>query len=425
MLSQGADVASADAAASRGLASLGASDAASAAALFPARWLYAQLPRHYHASNGQRLSGACPPASVAVVSARATPGGLALGFCSAGGDSLEGGVIPWADLSSALRRPLRPPSTLARAWAAAAVLWPRARPPPPPSLPLERVALEPAAARALLARAGVLVVSGLPLAPGEGVLALSRALRAVVSETNYGRVFDVKAVAGGANNGAFTAAPLAPHTDNPYRDPVPGFQALACVVPAAEGGATTFADGAALYGLMAAEQPALAAALAQTRALFAWADAGNAHAAARFVFELFYDGVDGGSDGGPRPPRLAAVHLNDRALRGPACAPAESTEWFDALGALLARLDAGECSVAVRLAAGEGVVWDNRRMLHGRQPYADAPGAPARWLQGLYLTRDSVLGPWAAERVGEGGDEGEGEGVAGGACAGARVGGGA
>ena len=38
-----------------------------------------------------------------------------------------------------------------------------------------------------------------------------------VRETNYGTLFDVR-VEPDPNNLAFTAVPLSPHTDNPYRD---------------------------------------------------------------------------------------------------------------------------------------------------------------------------------------------------------------
>jgi gamma-butyrobetaine dioxygenase len=41
-----------------------------------------------------------------------------------------------------------------------------------------------------------------------------------VRETNYGRVFDVRVEASPANL-ASTGLALSPHTDNPYRDPVP------------------------------------------------------------------------------------------------------------------------------------------------------------------------------------------------------------
>ena len=49
-----------------------------------------------------------------------------------------------------------------------------------------------------------------------------------VRETNYGRVFDVRVEAAPANL-ASTGLALRPHTDNPYRDPVPTVQLLHCL----------------------------------------------------------------------------------------------------------------------------------------------------------------------------------------------------
>jgi gamma-butyrobetaine dioxygenase len=46
-----------------------------------------------------------------------------------------------------------------------------------------------------------------------------------VRETNYGRLFDVRVVPDPSNL-AFTSREILPHTDNPYRDPVPTLQLL-------------------------------------------------------------------------------------------------------------------------------------------------------------------------------------------------------
>ncbi len=64
----------------------------------------------------------------------------------------------------------------------------------------------------------------------------------VVRETNYGRLFEVRAEEN-ASNLAYTPVPLSVHTDNPYRDPCPTLQLLHCLVQADQGGITTVADG--------------------------------------------------------------------------------------------------------------------------------------------------------------------------------------
>ena len=56
-----------------------------------------------------------------------------------------------------------------------------------------------------------------------------------VRETNYGRWFEVRAEVN-PNNLAYTNLGLQAHTDNPYRDPVPTLQILACLENSVEGG---------------------------------------------------------------------------------------------------------------------------------------------------------------------------------------------
>lgn len=56
------------------------------------------------------------------------------------------------------------------------------------------------------------------------------------------------------NNLAFTGARITPHTDNPYRDPVPTLQLLHCLTSAAVGGDSGLVDGfeaVALAGTLA------------------------------------------------------------------------------------------------------------------------------------------------------------------------------
>ena len=77
---------------------------------------------------------------------------------------------------------------------------------------------------------GSIVVDGWHCLP-EGVPVTEDAIFAAmaivgrVAETNYGLVFDVRSVAQ-PENLAYSDLGLGLHTDNPYREPVPGFQAL-------------------------------------------------------------------------------------------------------------------------------------------------------------------------------------------------------
>jgi gamma-butyrobetaine dioxygenase len=76
-----------------------------------------------------------------------------------------------------------------------------------------------------------------------------------VRETNYGKLFDVRVVGDPANL-AFTSRAIAPHTDNPYRDPVPTLQLLHCLRDASRGGDTGLVDGFAAAAALRRADPA-------------------------------------------------------------------------------------------------------------------------------------------------------------------------
>ena len=68
-----------------------------------------------------------------------------------------------------------------------------------------------------------------------GTLCKVAELFGYVRETNYGRWFEVRAEVNPSNL-AYTNLGLQAHTDNPYRDPVPTLQILACLENTVEGG---------------------------------------------------------------------------------------------------------------------------------------------------------------------------------------------
>ena len=107
-----------------------------------------------------------------------------------------------------------------------------------------------------LKRYGVALITGASSEPGT-ILEIASAL-GFTRETNYGVTFDVLAAKDQTkiSNLAVSAGGLSLHTDNPYRDPVPGVQLLHCVQPATGGGgATVVADGYALGEDLRVSQP--------------------------------------------------------------------------------------------------------------------------------------------------------------------------
>jgi gamma-butyrobetaine dioxygenase len=185
---------------------------------------------------------------------------------------------------------------------------------------------------------GFAVLRGVPPEPGAVLEVAGR--MGFVRETNYGRLFDVRVTATPSNL-AYTGLPIAPHTDNPYRDPVPTVQLLHCLHSDVAGGDSGVTDGFAAAGLLRAADPAAFELLAATPVTFAYADATAAAGAA------FY----------------AAYRAFAEILRRP------------------------ELQLTFRLAPGECLVLDNTRVLHARTGFAATGG---RHLQGCYADLDGV-----------------------------------
>jgi gamma-butyrobetaine dioxygenase len=238
---------------------------------------------------------------------------------------------------------------------------------------------------ARVARQGWALLSGVPAQP-DAVLDVVRGF-GFVRETNYGRTFDVRS-APSASNLAFTDAGLAPHSDNPYRDPVPGLQLLHCLAAASAGGETRLVDGFAAAEALRAADPEGFAVLAQTPVRFAWGDGANELQTALPVITCDADG------------KITAIRFNHRAFKAIAAPPAQRSRWRAAYRALGALIEAPDSGIAFRLGAGDLVIMDNTRVLHGRRAFSDDPGSDdpgtdkrggARHLVGAYADRDGLL----------------------------------
>ena len=264
---------------------------------------------------------------------------------------------------------------------------------------------------------GVVILHEVPCEPG-AVLAVARSL-GYVRETNYGRLFDVRAEQAAANL-AFTRLPITPHTDNPYRDPVPTVQLLHCLRTAAGGGDSTFTDGFRAAAVLRGQDPAAFACLTTTPVTFAYADA---------AAELRATGPVIGLD--PRG-RIRQIRFNGRSLAPVRLPAAQARAFYAAWRAFAELAGSPEALVTVRLAPGDCVVFDNTRILHGRTAFTDGGGADGtstgcgsaggtstggagpghRHLQGCYADLDgleSAVAVLARDRAGRPGQAGRDE----------------
>jgi gamma-butyrobetaine dioxygenase len=233
-----------------------------------------------------------------------------------------------------------------------------------------------------LLSAGFMLLRGVPPEPG-AVLDVA-ATMGYVRETNYGRLFDVRVEATPANL-AFTGLPIGPHTDNPYRDPVPSLQLLHCLVSAADGGQSGLLDGFRAAGMLRAEDPAAFDCLTRTPVTFGYRDQEAELRATRPMI-----GVDMAG-------RIREVRYNSRSMQPIRPAPAaghtpgqaagDMREFYRAYRAFATTLLRPELTLRFSLEPGDCVVFDNTRVLHSRTGFT-ATGH--RHLQGCYADIDGA-----------------------------------
>ena len=227
-------------------------------------------------------------------------------------------------------------------------------------------------------RLGFVLLRAVPAEPGT-VLEVAASF-GFVRETNYGRLFDVRVEAQGPAPGnlAFTSQAIRPHTDNPYRDPVPTVQLLHCLRAAGQGGDTGLVDGFAAAGALRAADPASFGTLTGTAAPFGYVDKATELRACRPLIEL-----------SPRG-RVRGVRFNHRSmgpLRGPR---AGITAFYAAYRRWAELLAEPGRQLNLRLAPGDCLVFDNTRVLHARTAFSLSAGSPGRHLQGCYADLDGL-----------------------------------
>lgn len=227
---------------------------------------------------------------------------------------------------------------------------------------------------------GFAVMDGLPAE--SGALCKVVDLFGFIRETNYGRWFEVRAEVNPTNL-AYTNLGLQAHTDNPYRDPVPTLQVLACIDNTVEGGESSVVDGFAVAEALKAESPDGFRLLSCCPARFEYAgSAGVRLRAKRPMIELGPDG------------EMIAIRFNNRSL-APVIDVAfdDMPAYYAAYRRFAELIEDERFEVSFRLEPGEAFIVDNTRVMHARKAFS---GSGSRWLQGCYADKDGLLSTLAA-----------------------------
>ncbi|WP_176243704.1 TauD/TfdA family dioxygenase [Halomonas sp. CSM-2] len=220
-------------------------------------------------------------------------------------------------------------------------------------------------------RYGYIILQGVPTDP-EQILQVGSHF-GYVKETNFGRYFEVYSRPTG-NDLAYRSVALGPHTDNPYRSPVPGIQLLHCLVNETTGGLSTLADSLKVLEQLRAENPEGYALLKRTPVRFRFIDAGTELVTHRTMIQTNDDGHPTG------------VHYSPRLDALPLLSDAQTRLFHRARQRLGELLTDPAYEVRFPLAAGDLMMFDNSRVLHGRTNYN--PDEGHRHVQGCYLDTD-------------------------------------
>ena len=195
-----------------------------------------------------------------------------------------------------------------------------------------------------------------------------------VRDTNYGRLFEVRAEEN-ASNLAFTPQPLSVHTDNPYRDPCPSLQLLHCLVQAEQGGLTALSDGFFAADKLRLESPDEFDLLTTHEVAFHYESE-------TAILDNRDKIISLNSDGSVRK-----IRINNRSI-APLQLPFDIVEsYYRALSAFRSILESEASQYRFLMQPGDLVLLDNERVLHGRA----GESVGERHLQGCYADRDGLL----------------------------------
>lgn len=327
------------------------------------------------AGSGQRLFDIADlPVGLRVESARVSGGVLTVRFAPEGHetsllvDELLGADRPqrWADVRSEAAK---------RLWRSAADLGTRS------GHAWSAHLADPVPAMRELALDGLTLLTGSSTTEGT-VLRIAESF-GHVRTTNYGTVFDVR-VEESPTNLAFTSRAIGPHTDNPYRDPVPTIQLLHCLRNDAAGGRSGLVDGFAAAVELRRTDPEAFEVLASTPVGYAF---DSADAGLRTHLPIVGLDVEG---------RIREIRFNNRSMRVPRMPLADSSAFYAAYRRFAALLAEPAACLRFTLRPGDCVVFDNTRVLHARTAFESGGG---RHLQGAYADLDAVFSRLAvAER---------------------------
>ena len=196
-----------------------------------------------------------------------------------------------------------------------------------------------------------------------------------VKETNWGRVTDVKNMPNPYDL-TVTTRSLSAHADNPYRHPAPGYIFMHCIKNSASGGVSTLIDGFHAAEKLRKDDPEAFQDLTTIQPNFTHID---------------YSAIL--NDTGPliqtdERGDITRIRFSNRTEQIPPLSPDILNRYYRARKAFARYIFSEEFTVNIKLTPGDGFIWDNYRILHGRTAFDESTGM--RHMRHCYMDRDTL-----------------------------------
>ena len=198
-----------------------------------------------------------------------------------------------------------------------------------------------------------------------------------IRRTNFGEFFNVKSKPN-PNDLAYTSLPLAPHTDNPYRNPVPCIQILHCIENEVSGGLSTLVDGFTVTEQLKKDFPDFYKILTEIKVRFQFIDQ-------TVVLEDWAEMIQLDELG-----KFKQVRFSPRLDFVPLMEKEKLDLYYSARRKISELYNSDKFKIEFKLQPGDLLMMDNYRLLHGRTIYDANEGN--RFLQGCYIDYDSTEG---------------------------------
>ncbi|KAI1006597.1 hypothetical protein K3495_g1619 [Podosphaera aphanis] len=225
---------------------------------------------------------------------------------------------------------------------------------------------------------GIIFVTGVPESE-QAVETIANCIGCIYNSF-YGKTWDVMSMPQ-AHNVAYTSQPLGLHQDLLYMADPPGIQLLHCIENTASGGESLFSDGfQTLLELMVPHRLSLH----ENTINYHYNSAGEDYRFSHKVFtadptSVFNDEIQPSMLVNYSPPFQAPFRADTP--------PQDLKKIITGLGEFAKISESPKNIFEYKLGEGECVIFNNRRILHGRRAFNTLTGK--RWLKGCYVTADS------------------------------------